>query len=256
MLEKCLLKIRLKFRLFEKRIISMHNDNITELYKKLGYIFKDDSLLVHALKHRSYLVQAKEERIESNERLEFLGDSILSFLVVKHLYKKYPLENEGELSKIKSKLVSGQNLFRIAKEINLGDFLILSISEEKTGGRNKLSILEDTFEAIIGAMYLDGGLRCCEKFIKEFILCDIEKTIQKTEVYNYKSELLELVQSRGFSFPVYKMLKQTGPEHSKLFEIAVYVDNKFIAKGKDNSKKRAEQEASSEALKILKSSDD
>ncbi len=230
----------------------MHYDNITELYEKLGYIFKDDSLIVKALKHRSYLVQSKEMRSDSNERLEFLGDSVLSFLVVKHLYDKYPDGNEGDLSKIKSKLVSGQNLFRIAKSINLGDFLIISSSEEKTGGRNKLSILEDTLEAILGAMYLDGGLRPCEKFIKKIFLQEIEETIKNVEVRNYKSELLEFVQSLGFSHPVYETLKQTGPEHSKIFEVAVYVNGELVSLGKDSSKKRAEQVASSLALEVLK----
>ncbi|MDA3839374.1 MAG: ribonuclease III [Candidatus Delongbacteria bacterium] len=226
-------------------------DNLKTLEDKILYSFKNKDLLLTALKHRSFISQTIQERIDSNERLEFLGDSVLNFIVVKHLYKTYPDLDEGELSKMKSVIVSGENLSLIAREMNLGEHILLSEYEERAGGRDKSSILEDTFEAIIGAVYLDSGILKSEKIIKVLVLEDIKKALENTLTRNYKSELLELVQSNGLEPPTYEVISEEGPEHEKVFTVKAIVDGKEVSQGSSTSKKRAEQEASRKALENL-----
>jgi ribonuclease-3 len=226
-------------------------DNLKTLEDKILYSFKNKDLLLTALKHRSFISQTIQERIDSNERLEFLGDSVLNFIVVKHLYKTYPDLDEGELSKMKSVIVSGENLSLIAREMNLGEHILLSEYEERAGGRDKSSILEDTFEAIIGAVYLDSGILKSEKIIKVLVLEDIKKALENTLNINYKSELLELVQSNGLEPPTYEVISEEGPEHEKVFTVKAIVDGKEVSQGSSTSKKRAEQEASRKALENL-----
>lgn len=228
-----------------------NNDNLKALEDKISYSFKNKDLLLKALKHRSFISQSTQDRIDSNERLEFLGDSVLNFIVVKHLYKSYPDLDEGELSKMKSVIVSGENLSLIAREMKLGEDILLSEYEEKSGGRDKASILEDTFEAIIGAIYLDSGIVKSEKVIKALILENINKTLENTLTRNYKSELLELVQAEGLEPPTYEVVSEEGPEHEKIFTVKAIVDGEEISQGSSTSKKRAEQEASRKALDSL-----
>jgi len=227
------------------------NDNLKELEKKISYTFKTKDLLLNALKHRSFISQSTQNRKDSNERLEFLGDSILNFIVVKFLYKSYPEFDEGELSKMKSIIVSGENLSLIAREMKLGNHILLSEFEAKSGGRDKSSILEDTFEAVIGAVYLDSGIKKVQQIIDTLILHDLDKIFDNTLTKNYKSELLELVQSNGLPPPTYEIVDEEGPEHEKTFTVKAVVDGKEIARGSSSSKKRAEQEASKIALESL-----
>ena len=228
-----------------------NNDNLKALEDKISYSFKNKDLLLTALKHRSFISQTTQDRIDSNERLEFLGDSALNFVVVKYLYKSYPNLDEGDLSKMKSVIVSGENLSLIAREMDLGEHILLSEYEEKSGGRDKSSILEDTFEAIIGAIYLDSGIAKAEKMIKALVLENINKALENTLNRNYKSELLELVQSQGLEPPTYEIISEEGPEHEKTFTVKAIVNGKEISQGSSSSKKRAEQEASRKALNSL-----
>jgi len=249
-----IVKLRIAIKLYKDgKINDIVKKDIKHLYKEISYIFKDENLLIKALKHRSYLSLAKEKRYESNERLEFLGDAVLSFIVTRHLYQEFPVDSEGDLSKMKSKIVSGENLANLAAEFDLGSFLILSASEEKSGGRKKASILEDSFEALIGAIYLDGGIEQAENFIRKFVLNNIEKSLKNNGVNNYKSELLELVQSCGLKPPTYQIVKEEGPEHDKIFTVVVIINGNEIAYGSSTSKKRAEQSASMKALEIINS---
>jgi len=226
-------------------------DNLKTLEDKISYSFKNKDLLLTALKHRSFISQNIQDRIDSNERLEFLGDSVLNFVVVKNLYKSYQDLDEGELSKMKSVIVSGENLSLIAREMNLGEHILLSEYEERAGGRDKSSILEDTFEAIIGAVYLDSGILKSEKIIKAMVLENIQKALENTLTRNYKSELLELVQAKGLEPPTYEVISEEGPEHEKIFTVKAIVDGKEISQGSSTSKKRAEQEASRRALENM-----
>jgi ribonuclease-3 len=226
-------------------------ESLKALENKISYSFKNKDLLLTALKHRSFISQNTQNRIDSNERLEFLGDSVLNFIVVKHLYKSYPDLDEGELSKMKSIIVSGENLSLIARDMKMGDHILLGEHEEKSGGREKSSILEDTFEAIIGGIYIDSGIAKSEKVIKALIIANINKALENTLTRNYKSELLELVQSKGLEPPTYKVVSEEGPEHEKIFTVKTIVDGEEISQGSSTSKKRAEQEASRKALDSL-----
>jgi len=223
-----------------------------ELEKRLNYSFKEKKLLAQSLKHRSFIAQNNDARNNSNERLEFLGDSVLNFTVSRHLFKLFPGKSEGELSKMRSVLVSGENLIEIARKLSLGNYILISDYEEKSGGRDKDSLLEDCLEAIIGAIYLDAGIIRTQKFIKEILLDNIDTVLSDKKNTNFKSELLELVQSYGFDPPAYEIIKEDGPEHDKIFTVNVNINGNIVAEGRSNSKKRAEQEASSNALGIIK----
>lgn len=226
-------------------------ENIRELEGIISYRFRDKHLLIQALTHRSYTSkQGNGHRTDSNERLEFLGDSVLNFIIGKFFFKKYPEMQEGQLTKMRSVLVSGENLSNTAKDIDLGKFILLSEFEERSGGRDKNSILEDCMEALIGAVYLDGGIERSEKVINILILSDKEGFSDKS-FSNYKSELLELVQSKGFPPPTYETVSTEGPEHEKTFTVNALVNGRIIAEGQANSKKKAEQESSAEALKKI-----
>jgi len=226
-------------------------DNIRELENFLRYSFTDKHLLLQALKHRSYVAGSGESRKESNERLEFLGDSVLNFIVGKHFYEQYSEKQEGELTKMRSVLVSGGNLSDTAREIGLGRFILIGEFEERSGGRDKDSILEDCMEALIGAVYLDGGIERTSKLIERIILVKAVEKFGSKKYSNYKSELLELVQSYGFSPPTYETVNTEGPEHEKTFTVNVLINGNIIAEGIANSKKKAEQEASAKALDLI-----
>jgi ribonuclease III len=230
--------------------------SIGELEDKLGYFFKDKGLLIQALKHRSYITSNSEERSRSNERLEFLGDSVLSFVVSKHLYKTFSEQPEGELSKMRSILVSGENLCSIARKLELGKYILVSEYEERSGGREKDSILEDCMESVIGAVYLDSGILKTQKLIRDIFLENCGTVLSEKKNSNYKSDLLELVQSYGIEPPTYEVAREDGPEHDKTFTVNVIIHGKIVADGKANSKKKAEQSASSNALNKINSDPD
>ena len=241
---------------FFDKIFTIKNEDVkvidsAELFKKLNYTFKNNSILMQALKHRSYLATSGEARSASNERLELLGDAVLGLVVTEHLYRKYPIETEGILTNYKSLLVSGRLLVEVAKELELGQFLLLNESEARSGGRKRTSILSDVVEAVIGAIYLDGGLEAAQKFIKENITYRLDGVLDDGRLRNNKSLLQEHCQGLGLNGPYYRVDDEFGPDHKKIFTVSVLVDGRISGVGKGTSKKKAEQSAASEALTLL-----
>ncbi|MBN2365883.1 MAG: ribonuclease III [Calditrichaeota bacterium] len=233
-------------------IISAEEKKIIRKFREKYQIsFNDVSLLITAFKHRSYLNITNEERSASNERLEFLGDAVLDLVVTQYLYQKFPKRTEGQLSKIKSILVSKPVLAEIATEISFGELILINRGEEKTGGRQRHSILSDTFEAFIGALYLDQGLSAAENFIQKQLLSRFKSIIQQELYANNKSLLLEHVQSRYNMLPEYRLLEESGPDHDKNFVMGVFLRGREIGRGQGKSKKVAEQEAAKKALEKL-----
>lgn len=227
-----------------------------ELSPVIGYTFANASLLVQALKHRSYLPEVNESRVQSNERLELLGDSVLGLVVTESLFHRFPQKEEGDITMIKSLLVSRKVLAACCGEMHVGRFVLLSDSEEHSGGRNRPSILADVFEAIIGAIYLDGGLSAARKFIEEHLLRQMESTMNDECHRNFKSLLLEYSQSRNLGAPSYSIRSEEGPDHDKWFTIEVKIQNQAMGIGEGNSKKHAEQLAAQSALEKLRMSDE
>ncbi|MEK7729017.1 MAG: ribonuclease III [candidate division KSB1 bacterium] len=223
----------------------------SEFARIIGYRFRRRALLVQALKHRSFLPQVNEERACSNERMELLGDAVLGIVVTDHLYRRYPDKEEGEITAIKSLLVSRKILTRIARNLDLGKFVLMSDSEDHAGGRTRPSILADSFEAVIGAIYLDGGLEKARGFIERTLMHDMEAIVSEEQHRNFKSLLLELSQSRNMGTPYYAVLTEEGPDHEKLFTVEVKIQNRPMGVGVGHSKKRAEQQAAQNALAQL-----
>lgn len=208
--------------------------------------FKDKNLFDHALTHRSWVNEHKGERT-SNERLEFLGDAILEFVVSREIFNKYPDKEEGYLTALRANLVNTVALSEFAKKLNLGEVLYLSKGEEESGGRVNPSLLADTVEAIIGAIFIDRGLLDAEEFIKENLMAEVEKKATEP-LKDPKSRLQEYVQSLGFAAPKYKVVEETGPDHNKKFVIEVIVNDNSWGKGEGKSKGTGEQAAALQAL--------
>jgi ribonuclease-3 len=216
---------------------------VVGLQKFIGYRFSDASLLVDALKHRSVLPIFNEDRCMSNERLEFLGDAVLDFIVAEYFYHLFPTMAEGELTKLRSVIASGSVLVRAAQKIELGRFILVSPNEERTGGRDRASILEDAFEALIGAIYLDGGRDAATEFVEIHLLGNWREVVQQKEFVNYKSLILEHVQAKQWSAPVYALREESGPDHLKRFVVEVVINGVIHGRGEGRSKKAAEQQA-------------
>lgn len=212
-------------------------------------IFNNQDLLKQALTHRSW-VNENSINNGTNERLEFLGDAILEFIVSKEIYTKFPKEEEGYLTSLRANLVNTKNLSAVAIKLGLGELLLLSKGEIDGGGRTNQSLLADTVEAIIGALFIDKGLDASEKFIKENILVDVDLKAN-SPLKDPKSLLQEAVQSKGLSAPKYQVTDESGPDHNKEFTVAVIIDGKESAKGKGKSKSEAEQDAATNAIKIM-----
>ena len=221
-----------------------------ELEKRLGLEFNNILLLIRALTHRSYLNE-NPEAIEDNERLEFLGDAVLDFLVGEWLYEKYPEMPEGDLTQMRSALVQTEELADFARYIHLGNALRLGKGEVKTGGRVRSSLLCDAFEALIGAIYLDQGLPTIRTFLNPLLETAVEDIIETHKNEDPKSKLQEWSQSLGYPPPKYVTLKASGPDHSKLFEVEVYVNKKSYARGSGKSKQAAEKDAAKKALERI-----
>ena len=223
--------------------------SLSELERVLGYRFQNNEFLVTSLSHRSYVnSQRSDKKMESNERLEFLGDAVLNIVVTDYLFREYPDREEGRMSKMKSLVVSSKVLGLCAEAWKLGEFILLSRSEEKSGGRKRLSILADAYEAVIGAVYLDGGLEAARKLIHSSLMEIMDEVLDDEELANYKSKLLEYTQSRGLGIPGYEVLQESGPEHQKSFVVGVFVQNREWGRGSGNSKKSAEQAGARAAL--------
>lgn len=201
-----------------------------------------------AFTHRSYLNEAGGAAIESNERLEFLGDSILSFVVSSYIYTAYPNLKEGELTNLRSALTNTQTLYSVACELKLGKYLKLSRGEESGGGRQNKSILANTVEAVIGGLFLDQGLDASEKFIQEILLDRIDEVVKVHGLKDSKSLLQEKVQEKHKISPIYKILNENGPDHAKTYTIGVFLNEKLLAEGTGHSKQEAEKSAATNAL--------
>jgi ribonuclease-3 len=233
------------------RVSSERRPLLHRLEKRLGVKFRNLSLLECALTHRSYLARAGDGEI-SNERMEFLGDAVLGLVVSAFLYGKYPEEREGRLTKMKSLVVSGAVLAQRADSLGLGRYLRLSSEESASGGRTRESILADAFEAVVGATYLDRGLSAAEGLVTRLLLNELAELSRSAEHVNYKSLLQELAQARHRLHPEYRVRRETGPDHHKIFTIEVLVGGRVLGEGRGKSKKEAEQRAAREALEVLK----
>lgn len=222
------------------------------LEENLNYKFKDIKLLETALTHSSYANEHNMKITENNERLEFLGDTIVSLIVSRYLYKKYPRYPEGELTKIRASVVCESSLAFIAKKINLGEFLLLGKGEEATGGRERESILGDASEALVGAVYMDSDFETTSKLLLDKFENDLVHAVAKGSLFiDYKTDLQENLQKKKRAKIEYNVSKEEGPDHNKVFHIEVLIDNIVIGQGLGRNKKEAEQMAAKEALLVL-----
>lgn len=217
--------------------------------KKANVIFKDKNLLKQAFVHRSYINENKDSGLEHNERLEFLGDAVLELVITDYLYKKYKDKNEGELTSYRSALVNADTCSKVANELGVNDFLLLSKGETKDTGRARQYILANTLESIIGAIYLDRGYDVAKGFILDNISPLIEDIVENGTWIDSKSLFQEKAQEKSGVTPVYKTIKETGPDHDKHFTVGVYLNEDLIEEGVGKSKQEAEQVAAQNALK-------
>jgi ribonuclease-3 len=225
---------------------------LNNLEKKLNYKFKNRTLLKEALTHPSFQKKSLKRKTTNNQRLEFLGDSVLDIIVTEHLYRKLASFSEGKLTKIRSVMVSKDILAKWANHLSLGKYIILGKGEDSTGGRKKLSILADCFEALLGAIYLDSGLQKAKKIISSFIKEEMEQIIKGKHGDDYKTLLQEISQKKMKCLPKYFLIKEKGPDHKKIFCIEVRLKKIIYGTGSGENKKEAEQDAAREALKKLK----
>jgi ribonuclease-3 len=245
-----------------KRIIESHRedmgsrvvrlrDEFEDLQARIGYRFRDRGLLEHALTHKSRAAEDATGGVADNESLEFLGDAVLGLVVADTLFHQYPTYNEGQKSKVKAAVVSTQALARQAEEIRLGDHLILGRGEEKTGGRFKQALLADAYEALIAAIYLDGGLDAAAAFLRRELKAAIDAGSAQTFAPDYKSTLQERLQALGHPLPEYRVSGEAGPDHRKIFSVEVVVSGRVLGAASGRAKKEAEQEAARLALATL-----
>lgn len=251
-----------------QRIIASHRDDVgggkvvpfgselEPLERRIGYRFKDRGLLEHALTHRSRVHEDASGGVIDNESLEFLGDSVLGFVIAAVLFREFPQHNEGQKSKLKASLVSAASLARLGEAIDLGSFLILGRGEEKTGGRRKHAIVADCYEALIAAIYLDGGIEAARAFIErqfEDLIAEARRTgAEAAFTDDWKSALQEWVQSRGHGLPEYRLADAIGPDHRKRFVVEVWIEGEAAARAEGSSKKEAAQAAARTALEKLR----
>jgi ribonuclease-3 len=250
-----------------KRIIASHREEsgpglvvpfgseLEPLERRIGYRFKDRGLLEHALTHRSRVHEDASGGVFDNESMEFLGDSVLGFVIADMLFRQFPHHNEGQKSKLKASIVSAASLARLGERINLGEFLILGRGEEKTGGRQKLALIADCYEALIAAIYLDGGVEPVQTFIERQFASLIQEArrtgADATFTEDYKSALQEWLQSHDRGLPAYRLAGEVGPAHRRLFDVEVVVNGVPVARAEGKSKKEAAQAAAKLALDRL-----
>jgi ribonuclease-3 len=222
--------------------------DFSEFEKKIGLKFKKRDLLVQAFCHRSYLNENPDSNMENNERLEFLGDAVLELIVTEYLFGKYPEKSEGELTNWRAALVNANMLSETANELGFNDYLLLSKGETKETGKARQYILANTFEALIGAAYLDSGYRKCRDFIVKNLIVKLPEIIEKGLFRDAKSSFQEEAQERVGITPTYKVLKEWGPDHSKNFIVGVFLNSELAGEGQGSSKQEAEVEAAKAAL--------
>lgn len=217
----------------------------------LGIQFKDESLLQQALVHRSYLNENPVLHLISNERLEFLGDAVLGFVVADELYSRFPEFSEGELTKLRAALVRGETLSRIASALQLGEYLYLGHGEEESGGRSRPRNLSCTLEAVIGAVFLDQGFDIARSFILKLLGNEFDGVVEDRLIDDYKSRLQQLIQSDRKITPVYRTIEEIGPDHAKVFTVEVLAGDIVLGRGSGHSKRAAEMDAARQALQVL-----
>ena len=222
---------------------------IKDLEAAIGYSFQNITLVQNALTHSSYANERWHNSLMSNERLEFMGDSILGMVVAEYLYRNFPDRPEGELTRMRADMVCEQALSVVADRIDLGRHLLLGRGEEQSGGRNRASILADAVESVIAAMFLDGGMDAAKAFISKFVLCDVPVT--KLHNADYKTALQEKVQEKKNQTLSYALVGESGPDHDKRFEVQVSLNGNVVGTGSGSSKKRAEQDAARDAMARL-----
>ena len=222
---------------------------LTKLEQGLGYTFRNKALLENALTHSSYANENRERHLPDNERLEFLGDSILGFVVAEYLYRNFPDKPEGELTRIRADLVCERNLAEAAATIELGSYLLLGHGEEQGGGRKRDSIVSDAMESVIAASFMDGGFAAAKEIIDRLILSNIPKGRPRN--FDYKTAFQELVQRKKDQQIHYELTGESGPDHDKHFEVEVLLNGKAVGHGVGSSKKRAEQAAAEAAIEAL-----
>ena len=222
---------------------------LTKLEQGLGYTFRNKALLENALTHSSYANENRERHLPDNERLEFLGDSILGFVVAEYLYRNFPDKPEGELTRIRADLVGERNLAEAAATIELGSYLLLGHGEEQGGGRKRDSIVSDAMESVIAASFMDGGFAAAKEIIDQLILSNIPKGRPRN--FDYKTAFQELVQRKKDQQIHYELTGESGPDHDKHFEVEVLLNGKAVGHGVGSSKKRAEQAAAEAAIEAL-----
>ncbi|MEI8291124.1 MAG: ribonuclease III [Verrucomicrobiota bacterium] len=224
---------------------------LAELQFRLGWIFRDDNLLRLALTHPS-VAHEQDHPAPHNQRLEFLGDSVIGLVITRELYHKFPEANEGTLTKSRAKLVNAASLAAHGRALGIGEYLVMSRSEENTGGRQRASALADAFEALLGAVFIDGGYDAARDFILREFAADIEELALPAGIENPKGELQELLQSKSPNAPVYELVAAEGPDHDRSFVCAVLHEGAELARGVGKSKKNAESDAALVALKTLR----
>lgn len=225
------------------------NNNINSLESRLGIKFFNKSLLITAITHSSYANQYKN--VQFNERLEFLGDSVLQLTITEYLFSFFKDKSEGELTKLRALIVCESSLYDVAKKLDLGNYIRMSKGEELTGGRERISLLADSMEAVLAAIYLDKGLDTVKKFITNNFIDIIEKAINNEIVLDYKTKLQEILQKQGDVNIKYDLMKYEGPPHRRKFYTAVLIENKIMGEGSGFSKKESEQNAARKALSLL-----
>ena len=222
---------------------------IKDLEKAIGYQFHNISLLQNALAHSSYANERWHNSLMSNERLEFLGDSILGMVVAEYLYRTFPDRPEGELTRMRADMVCERALAKVANRLDLGSHLLLGHGEEQGGGRSRASILADAMESVIAACFLDGGMDAARKLIETFILCEVPVT--KLSNADYKTALQERVQQKKDQTITYRLIGESGPDHDKSFQVEVLLNGQVVGTGVGSSKKRSEQDAARDAMQRL-----
>lgn len=225
--------------------------DLKALQNKINHSFKNEELLRHALAHSSYANEHRTEVPGSNERLEFLGDSILGLITAEYLFTHYKHLPEGNLTKMRALLVCENSLFGFAEEFDLGDHLLLGHGEELAGSRKRPSIVSDAFEALLAAIYLDGGLEAAKSFVLPYLTRGTEEITEHTRSYDYKTTLQEIAQQNPGELIQYKLIQASGPDHAKVFEVHCFLNSNLLGKGIGKSKKEAEQMAAKEALTIM-----
>ncbi|MCX6718571.1 MAG: ribonuclease III [Candidatus Staskawiczbacteria bacterium] len=220
--------------------------------KKLGLKFNNKDLLKQAFTHRSYLNENPDFKLDHNERLEFLGDAVTELIITDHLYRDYPEKAEGELTNWRAALVNAKMMTSVAEELGFNDFLLLSRGESKEMGKARAYILANTFEALLGALYLDSGYKACDEFLQKYLLKNLGEIIKDGSYKDAKSKFQEKAQEKVSITPNYKVVKESGPDHDKIFIVGVFLGEQIIAEGKGSSKQEAEESAAKLALEVKK----